>query len=147
MYTICRGSKTVSVNSNNINYVIGFKSLSYVKKVQYNIHPEPKIILLKSNTQIVKNEGLAIDITIDNEATLFIEKHLGDALDPLNDGGFHINTSKIDDFVLYPYSKNIGIILPFDLLDETENEFIFKSIVIDPPSDQSTDYFNTNNIL
>jgi hypothetical protein len=141
MHSICRGSTTVSVKSNNINYVIGFKSLSYAKKVQYNIHPEPKIILLKSNVQIVKNEELSIDITIDNEATLFIEKHLGDVMDPLNDGGFHISTTKINDFILYPNSKNIGIILPFDLLDETENEFIFKSFVIDPPSDFSTEFF------
>jgi hypothetical protein len=137
MYTICRGNKTVSVKSDNKDYIIGFNKILIAKSVQYNIHPEPKIILLRSNIQKIKKEDLSL--SIDNDATLFIEKHNGCALNPINDGGYHINTTKIHEFMLYPYSKNIGVVLPYDLIDENENEFIFKSFVIDAPED--TDYF------
>lgn len=137
MYTICRGNKIISVRSNNKDYIIGFNKVIIAKKIQYNIHPEPKIILLRSNIQKIKEGDLTL--SIDNDATLFIEKHNGCALNPMNDGGYHINTVNINEFMLYPYSKNIGVVLPFNLIDESECEFIFKSIVVDTPSE--TDYF------
>ena len=60
MYTICRGNKTVSVKSDNKDYIIGFNKILIAKSVQYNIHPEPKIILLRSNIQKIKKEYLSL---------------------------------------------------------------------------------------
>lgn len=130
MYTICRGNKTVSVKTDNKDYIIGFKNAYIARKVQYNMHPEPKIILLKSNTMSIEKEN--INIYIDNDASLFIQKLQGDYYNPINDGGYHMKNENLDNFMLFPFTNSIGIIIPYNLIDETNDEYIFKCIVLDP---------------
>lgn len=132
MYTICRGNKTVGTKSDNKDYIIGYKKVIFARKVQYNIHPEPKIILLKSNMTFVEKNN--IKVHIDNDASLFVQKHRGNYYNPLNDGCYHMKIEKLDEFMLFPFTKSIGIILPYNLIDETDDEFIFKCIVLSPNS-------------
>lgn len=135
MYTIKSGNKTIGINLYDKNYVIGYNSAILARKVQYNINPEPKIILFKNdnlniNKKIKQNNS---DINIDiNINTLYIPKYDKNKINiPINNEGFHLHTIKSDDFMLYPFSKNIGIIIPFKLIEENNNEFIFNAHVID----------------
>lgn len=128
MYTINSGNKTVSVHSDNIHYIIGFKNVRIARKVQYNMHPEPIITIIKNpETQITNN-----NVHLNNDVTLFIPKAPLDLPPAMRDGGYHIHEYKENDFMALPSTRNIGIIIPIKLQEETNEEFVFKSILFDP---------------
>jgi hypothetical protein len=130
-YLLNRGNKSLSHTYKNHTYVIGFKSAITARKVHYSIHPEPQFMLLEGETHIdTRIDG--IKISIDTTATLFIPKCKGSTLLPLNDGGFHLNKIDMNNFVTYPIRRYLGIIIPYDIVEENDDEFIFKSQVIDP---------------
>jgi hypothetical protein len=68
--------------------------------------------------------------------TLFIPKCAGSIHDPMNDGGFHMDNVLESEFLLYPVTKNIGIVVPYKLEQEDSEEFMFKAYVIDPQNSQ-----------
>lgn len=130
IYTIQQKNKTVGIVHNNFHYVIGFKNIVMARNVQYNLHPEPRIILDRAN--ITEISVLEDCMTIDLNSKLYIQKYNGSAQDPLNDGHYHINTEDELNFLQYPIDKMIGVIMPNELLDEDDDNFIFESQVIDP---------------
>jgi len=72
-------------------------------------------------------------VTIDTQATLFFPKLTrGSPLDPENDAGLHMATIDAADFMMYPFENNLGIIMPYDLVQERPHELLFKAQVIDP---------------
>lgn len=130
MYTIKQGNKSLSVTHNNHYYVVGFANIRMARKVQLNLHPEPYVSLRRENTSTI--EIMNDSITLDTESIVTIQKFRGSADNPLNDGGYYIGTHPETEFLSYPIDKMVGIIMPYDLVDEDENELIFKSHVIDP---------------
>lgn len=138
MYTIRVGNKTVSVSTPQHHYIIGFKNAHVARKVQYGMHPEPQLTLVRDpDIDIPRNQKTPpdIDIKMNNASTLFIPKAPVDLPPQMRDGGFHLHEYKEADFMALPGTKNIGIIIPYLIDDETVSEFVFKSIVIDPISD------------
>lgn len=148
-YVLKRGSTTLSVKHADQHYVIGFKSPMIARKVHYNLHPDPVGSLRVERSRVIDvtseiKEGLkdynisfACDtVHIDTQATLFIPKHLaGGPLDPLNDTGMHLETVDSTDFLMYPFERNVGIIMPYALLEERVHEYLFWSHLIEPCSD------------
>jgi hypothetical protein len=138
VYTLRRGNKTVSLLHFNRHYVIGFKNLTMMRKVHYSIDPEPNILIMReTNIDLHKdlhNKGYDLNLTLDVSATLFIPKCRGSTLEPMNDGGFHIHEYKENDFLELPIKKNLGVVLPYHLECEDDDEFVFKACVIDPMS-------------
>lgn len=124
IYTIQRQHDILSISRKH-QYFIGFKTPNLARKVQYSIHPEPELTLVR-NENIHKDE-----VYFDNSAILFIPKCIGSTLEPMNDGGFHMNKMNENEFYLL-LSKRYGIIIPYDLVAEDQDEFIFKSFVFDP---------------
>ncbi len=124
-YTIQRGHDILSVNHKNTQYFIGFKKAITARTVQYSLNPEPKIQLLRGD-KIHSNE-----IYFDVNSSLFLPKCKGSTLDPMNDGCFHMNQMEQADFFLLT-TKRCGIIIPYDLKHEDDDEFVFTSFVIDP---------------
>lgn len=132
MFTLKQGNKTVGLVHKNNHYIIGFESFIKARKVQYNLHPNPEIMLVRGDT-IDKHLYFGdIDLKLDIDATLFLPKYKGSPNDPMNDGNYHLNSEIYNEFIVYPFFKNIGIILPTELKDEDENEFMFKAHVIEP---------------
>jgi hypothetical protein len=131
IYTLQQKDRTLSVLHKKRNFVIGFKNVITARKVHYYMHPEPKIILI-CNDYIEKQVDDKVTIHIDAKSTLFIPKMRGAFLDPMNDGNFHMSQLKEEEFLRFPFLKNLGIIMPYDLVEESEDEFIFRSIVVDP---------------
>jgi hypothetical protein len=126
MYTIKQKNKTIGLKYNDRSYIIGFSKLIVARNVYYKLHPEPKFTLIKNDNNIIVD-----DIIFDNKATLFIPKCKGSILDPMNDGGFHLSQMKTEEFYILP-KNGVGIILPYNMTEEDENEFIFKAHVFDP---------------
>ena len=136
IHTIRRGNKTVSVRqSSGEDYVIGFRSPIYARNVLHNMHPEPRILLLRdANNDLGPELNLDEDLVLnlDVSATLYVPKFAGNPLDPMNDGGFHVHQYTEDEFLMFPFHKNLGTVMPYLLLDETADEFVFKTLVMDP---------------
>ena len=138
-YTIRRGNKTVSARLRSTDFVIGFRNPTFARNVMHNLHPEPHIVLLRDADNDLGPElasaGLLdadISLNLDVSATLFVPKAKGSSLDPMHDGGYHVHTYSEDDFLTFPLSKHIGTVMPYSLLDETEDEFVFRTLIMDP---------------
>jgi hypothetical protein len=136
MYTIKQGSKTVGLSHRDKHYIIGFDNLATAKKVQYTMHPQPEITLLRGGGINIgphlKQLGLNnTSLVLDIGGTLFIPKYKGSP-SPMNDGAYHLGLDKYDEFITYPLTKSIGIVLPYDLTQEDEDEYMFKAHVIEP---------------
>ena len=125
IYTLRQGSKTVSLKHNDCHYVIGYKNVIVARKVHYFMHPDCDFNLMRDKNP-VRNP-----LTLDIRATLSIPKCEGSIMDPMNDGAFHIHVVRDDVFLSYPMT-GLGIIMPYDLQDENDKEFVFTSYVIDP---------------
>lgn len=137
MYTVKQGNKTVGLSQNNKYYIIGFENPVLARKVQYNLQPNPEITLLRGKNinlaSTLNDFGLKnTDLFLDIEATLFIPKFKGSVQDPMNDGGYHLGADNYNEFIVYPFTKSIGLVLPFKLDDEDEDEFMFRAHVIEP---------------
>ena len=138
VFIIRRGNKTVSVPHRNNFYVIGFKNKMVARNVLHNLHPEPQLDIIRNeNIDISKdiiNNGYTMDtpFIIDVDATLFMQKLKGDSMNPMNDGGYHLDQMQEFEFITLPIVRNLGVVMPINLIDETVEEFVFKSIVLDP---------------
>lgn len=130
MYTLKQGNKTMSVYTCQKHYVIGFQKVLLARHVQYMLHPEPKLTLIKDPKEYARNRKMSL--AMDGKATLFVPKCRGSTLHPMNDGNFHLHQYKTEEFMMFPYEKQLGIVIPYFLQEESEDEFMFKSLVIEP---------------
>lgn len=136
IYTIKQQNKVVSVKHASKQYVIGFQNAFITRKVQYTMHPEPEIVLLRDTTfslhEDLKVHGYDIDLRVDVKATLFIPKCIGSTLHPMNDGLYHFHTFKFHEFMQLPIKDRLGVVMPYALELEDEHDFMFRACVIDP---------------
>ena len=138
IFVIKQQNKHVSVMHAQKHYVIGFKNVLTARKVQYSLHPEPKMMLLRDTVISLKNDlekqGYDMNLNVDVRATLFIPKCQGTALHPLNDAHYHCHSYTFSEFLSLPLKNNLGIVMPYTLEEEDDHEFMFRSCVIDPLS-------------
>ena len=92
---------------------------------------DPKLILLR-DTNI--DSGYDMHITLDVKATLFIPKNPHRCMDTIYDGMYTMETVDTCDFLKLPMfaSNPSGIVMPYELIDETDEEYMFQSYVLDP---------------
>ena len=120
-------------------YVIGFNSNLHAAKVRDNIGRIQDIWMPRTATENVKNEvniGLqqlnidiiVPDVTVETNVLLHIPKKIKN-IDNVN-----LTIEKVDygQFMLLPFNKYIGIVIANELFDETDEQFIFSSDVVDP---------------
>lgn len=125
IYTLQQSSKKLSIVHRNKNYYIGFQKVNMARKVQYSLHPEPNILLVRGDP--IKFE----EITFDTNSFIFIPKCHGSIWEPMNDAGFHMNQVDDTEFSLN-LTVHCGIIMPDKLVFEDDDEFIFSTSVFDP---------------
>ena len=125
MFVLKNNSKTVGMIHKERSYVVGFKKALVCRNVLHSLHPDPKFTLIRG--ELLYEKG----IFFDTDSTLFIPKFQGKISNPLNDGGYHLDSMTDEYFYNMPFLKGVGIICPYLLLDEDSNEFIFKSHVVD----------------
>lgn len=133
MYTLRRGASTVSYQDSGRHYVIGFKNVNMARNVHYSMHPEPNFKLERTDQIGVSSAAFNLQLIMNPNAKLYIPKFTGGSIwDSMNDGSFHLDSVWADDFVMYPFTKGLGIIMPYLLEDEDKEVFVFKSCVVDP---------------
>jgi hypothetical protein len=133
---------------NNKPYVIGFPQYDMARYLCTKLPPEPVMQLVRktpynftsefnSTLSDIGMEQLAVDeLTVDYTANLIVKKMKGkfgleeELLEMF--GGFVLTNIQSSDFLLYPFEKSIGIIMPVECIKETHNEIVFQAMVIDP---------------
>lgn len=139
------------------HYVVGFRNVMLARLTQYKINPQPSFRLERSQVIDISNavdlslENIAKEyptigplfgqtqeekgqITIDVGSKLFASKmvHPGGVWDPLNDGGFFLEQVPVENLYMLPFNTNVGVVLPRELIEETDRELVFDCEVIDP---------------
>jgi hypothetical protein len=125
IYILQQKNKALSLLKNEKHYVIGFKNVIHARSVHYNLHPEPKLEII--------NEYDKREFTyISGDVRLQIPKCHGDILSPMNDGNFHMREYPNEEFIKWPFYKQLGVLLPYSLEEESPDHFVFRTIMIDP---------------
>jgi hypothetical protein len=112
-------------------YVIGFKHLPIAAKVMHHVNGEEKMQLMSTNKQTFQEPETQTTLYIDSKATLFIPKLQSFGQNTSNQD-LTIYSLPFEEFLLYPKNKQVGVIVPYVLLQEDEHEFIYQAHVIDP---------------
>jgi hypothetical protein len=120
--TIRFGNKTVGLMQMDNYYILGFPSATHARAVQFSMVHDPTEL-----TFVRQARGTEV------HAVLHIPKvSAEEMMDPWNDVGFHIQPEPFEEFLMTPFNKGVGVIMPYDLLDETEEAFTFESQLIEP---------------
>ena len=143
--------KSVSVLKKNNNmlsltfrekpYIIGFTSPIHAKYTSAWLHKDNvQMHLRRKHFEEVHDEintsliGMGMkpihshDVTIDVEAELYVPK--AKELDMKN--GIEIEHVPFADFIMFPFEKYLGVVMPFHQAYEDDDCVIFMSQVIDP---------------
>lgn len=129
IHTIQRGNLSLGFRHQGKPYTIGFKTAPIARIVMHQLHPAPQFIVLKNEPVNVIEPSSGIELTIDSAATLFVPKRAAGI--PESDG-LALTFVPHDDFIVYPVTKHIGVIIPYALITEDDDEFVFRSHLIDP---------------
>jgi len=136
MYTLQKGQNILSVWHKRSEYFVAFPKAINARKVHYNIHMQPNLLLLRdTNIDLHRDlfdNGYDLHLTLDVKSTLFIPKNRQKCIDPIYDAVFTMVQVEESDFLKVPIKSDKGIVVPYDLLDETDDEFMFRAYVIDP---------------
>jgi hypothetical protein len=145
-------SISVVVHNNNLlgfshrakNYVLGMPERRHAKLLQKYIsrYSIDNTLLLRHYVDDVTdiiNNGLrnvgrgdikVDDVTIDVCATIVIPKTEKDKILSTD-----LQSVLFADFLMYPFSKQIGIALPYEVMEDSETKLVFQAQVVDPAFD------------
>ncbi len=147
LHVINHKNNFMNLQNNNKTYLIAFPKKFHATIVKNQINIDSKIYFTNRTYINVKddvNYGLIPydvpkiknDILIDDNAFLHISKSLE------YNTNFIIDKYDLSDILLYPFTKNIGIVLPMDIQKDDNHEFIFDALVVEPIFD--TELFSKN---
>ena len=126
MYTIGRSNRTISIKSQSNDFVIGFKNVLHARQTIYCMHPDVDIKLYRGIPYPQK-----FDITAYPSTLLYVRKMKGDFMDPMNDGGFHMNTIKEEEYVDILTKTDMGLLMPHSLVNEDDIEMVWSCHLIE----------------
>lgn len=136
LYTLQKDKTLLKVFHRQREYFVGFNNLTHARKVHYSINMNPQLLLLRdTNIDLYKdlhNEGYDMHLTIDVRSTLFIPKNVHSCIDSVYDSMYTMSQVDEHEFLQVPLTTKNGIIVPYTLIDETDEEFMFTSYVVDP---------------
>lgn len=133
IHTLKQGSKSLGVQHENKLFIVGFRNVYLARKVQYTAPSTiTNDIIMVSSMSFDRIDK--INTIVDPNAILSLpkSKNKGGAWEPVNDMGLHLHTMEYNEFVTLPFTKGLGIVIPYDVLDETGNAIICKSTIIFP---------------
>lgn len=123
-------------------YVIVFPLQTIAEKAH-------KIVNEKTKFEIIHRQDVRIDTSLmelgfdprhhlisqtllDDEAYLYIEKWYPTKRRPYQPIKCNLFDRNLLDVVLYPFTKNIGLVLPLEIIDDTKDHLILSSKIIQP---------------
>jgi hypothetical protein len=128
-------------------YVIGFNNVRTARRVAMISQFPPDVRLKRSHIIDVTSEvteelsklGIGninfTSITLDVDSLVEIAKNS----DVRDDYIFNVEPVEQEDFLMWSFEKNIGLIMPYDMHSEDDSFVVFKANVVDPSQD--TDHF------
>lgn len=135
-----RKAVPASVSINNRSYILVFPLKTIASKVHPYIHSSKQLHVTFDTFHKKEriNEILSeLDIDprkykfnhtyMDNEAHLHIKK-----LNKSQKPSCQLIQRSIVDIILYPLQKNIGLVIPYEILEETSDEMVLDSRLIEP---------------
>lgn len=108
-------------------FVIGVCNKALVKKCASHISTESNMFLRELSLTDVKPDLLGLSsesVMVDADAKLVISKKEPEQ--------FFYQTVSTEEFLMYPFKKNIGIVLVDDLTRETTKELVLNAHIVAP---------------
>lgn len=136
VYSIGAGNKTVGLLESRHQYVVGFTKPSVARYVMHAMAPEPQLVVLRrhridisSNLSSVLGVQNMNPVTIDATATLLVPKGPQG-----HESVYYMKTENMTRFLLHPFERNLGVIVPHTISYETDDNIELDAYVIDPAS-------------
>lgn len=138
-YLLCSKNYNLSLRHVDHSYIIGFLKKQHIQEVRKFAHLNSAIELTSYITtnqaplinDMMKSRGLPNphieSINICDDARLSISKKIN-----INKEICSVEIVPFSEFVMYPFSKNLGIVLIEDLVDENPDRFLFQAQVAEP---------------
>jgi len=112
------------------HFVLGFKSAVIARHVMYTMDEKPSIRLYRSGGE--RTIAGPVDICIDPAARVHIPKVLVRGIvsapprgtEHLETNVNHLYSVNLDSFLRFPVENNIGIIMPYEVVKEDEDEIV-----------------------
>ena len=144
IHTLTIDSSPIGLAYGSKRYVIGFGKYLHARKVQYDMcMPLHKALTLLPGIEPMRiRHDIDRILVVDKEATLFITKKNDEKAKVDNVMDYSICLDRMDenDFMNLPFDGVYGLIIPTILLDESEEEFTFRCVAIDPVYDEDEDF-------
>ena len=114
-------------------YIIGFKHPQIANHVLYHVNPISPMQMMRYNPVPIYEPITKTELTIDSEGTLFIPKlqTFGQS-HTITTNDLELQEVDYHDFITYPLTHQVGVIIPYVLVLEDDHEFIYTSHIIDP---------------
>ena len=112
-------------------YIIGFKHPHIANHVLYHVNSASPMQIMRYKPVPIYEPITKTELTIDSEGTLFIPK-LQTFGKPQTTNDLELEEVDYHDFITYPLTHQVGVIIPYVLVLEDEHEFIYTSHIIDP---------------
>jgi hypothetical protein len=151
MYTISRSgvalgvrvlrgpaTSTLSNASQYTDYVVAFRNVVHARHVQYNLHPEPVMVLLRDpGRDITRRHATDTKMVMNVTAVVHfprMDTSRYPGLHAMNDGGFNMDVVDESDILTVPFNyTDTGIILPSHIMsDDGVTSIAMHCHVIDP---------------
>lgn len=121
IYTLRNKNRELSLLYNNKKYVVVFKRLLYAHNIQYNIDIDCKINILNiSDKKNISNISGNMMLSIPKCKYEITQEY------------FYIKKYERSEMLNLPNYKDTGLLVPYIFEDETDNEFLFRTLMIDP---------------
>lgn len=161
-WLVTRGKHAMATVHSNNRYIIGFQHKHIAQKIAHTtpaygvnklVRSMQEDIALDVKKSMIEMElaisNVADSITIDVEAQLYIPKlavqYQEFDLSGLGASGtpvwfqteLDVVGVEFQDFLMFPFEKHLGVIIPYELEAETSDEYVFQCSVIDPATPPS----------
>lgn len=126
LYT--RRAIPVSLTISNKSYVLAFPLKTMAVKAQTIIHPQTQMHVTHHLAPYPHENELGIDIPLphmDAEAYVHIPKSatVGDC--------YMIDRTLVD-IIMYPFTKNVGLVIPLEIVEDNATELVLGSQLVEP---------------
>lgn len=130
------------------SYVVGFPSPMYTKRVQQGTTQKSRMFLSNHLPNTIPHDVVyrtlkgadgarrpvadVESVAMDTTAHLNIEKRLIASPADLIVPSTRVDEVSFEEFLMYPFRRNLGIVLPMELMMDHKSTFVFQCHVVDP---------------
>lgn len=157
-FVLRQANKSIGLRSNETSYILGFENKVQARHVQYNMHPEQELQLVRSGNIINVGEEVQLGLRqlgvdrhfnsiIIEDVKVVVAKSDQSLPSALKDGGFHMETLPGEEFICMPFTKHIGIIIPLEIDYEDNKQIVLSADLIEPFIEMGDYVKSLNNLL